>query len=548
MGSLLLPALPSIILLSTLVAFLAGPGAIAWAVERPNVLFIAVDDLRPALGCYGDTFAISPHIDRLARRGLLLERAYCQQAVCSPSRSSVMTGARPDSTKVWDLKTHFRDALPQVVTLGQHFRQQGYFVQGMGKIFHPGYDDAPTWSVAWQHPDAPTYAQPANRPANRGGTEADKPGTESRGKRRRGPAFESADVPDSYYRDGKVADLAIATLRQLQERPASDAATTGRPPFFLAVGFSKPHLPFVAPQRYHDLHAAQKIPLASNPFRPRGAPDFAILDGGELRNYRHIPDGPLPADLARELKRSYYACVSYLDAQVGRVLDELQRLDLAKNTIVVLWSDHGWKLGEHQAWCKHSNVELDTRVPLIVAVPGRTDRGLRSRALVELVDLYPTLSQLANLPLPKHLQGTSFAPLLDAPDRPWKRAAFSQYPRPAGRTDTGPVMGYSMRTDRYRFTQWVERDDRRRVVATELYDHEADPDENTNLANDRASADLVTRLAEQLKAGWQAAQPADAAPKRAEQPAADKQSIHGAARSPSSATSLPRRSAKPSTT
>jgi arylsulfatase A-like enzyme len=499
------------------------------AAERLNVLFIAVDDLRPALGCYGDSLVQSPHMDGLAKRGLVLERAYCQQAVCSPSRSSVMTGARPDTTKVWDLKTHFRDALPNVMTLGQHFRQHGYFVQGMGKIFHPGYDDKESWSVAWQHPEAPTYALPENRASN-------QLPPESSGKRRqRGPAFESADVPDHHYRDGKVADLAVETLRELRQRRASQ-----QQPFFLAVGFSKPHLPFIAPQRYADLYDAGKFALASNPFRPRGAPPFAILDGNELRNYRGIPDGPLPDDLARQLKHHYYACVSYLDAQVGRVLEELDRLELARDTVVVLWGDHGWKLGEHQAWCKHSNVELDTRVPLILAAPGRTDLGLRSRALVELVDIYPTLSELADLPLPEHLEGTSFVPLLQDPDRPWKKAAFSQYPRPAAQTDTGPIMGYSMRTDRYRLTRWVHRDDRQKFVATELYDHASDPDENTNLADDGGSADLVLRLTQQLNGGWRAARP------EAPRPAGN--DPQGSAHPSPPATAIPRAGGKPSAT
>ena len=478
--------------------------------RKPNVLFIVVDDLRPELGCYGVAHIKSPNIDRLARRGLLFSRAYCQQAVCSPSRSSVLTGARPDTTKVWDLVTHFRAAMPDVVTLGQHFKQHGYFVQGMGKIFHGGYDDEPTWSVKWQTPKAPRYALPENvaldarrnevdpddpAPAAGGSAAGRRDDTSAARRNSRGPAFEGADVPDSFFQDGKVADLAIETLRGFRKKPE---------PFFLAVGFIKPHLPFVSPKKYWDLYDPAKIALAPNPFRPKGAPEFAILPGGELRAYHGVPDGTIPPDLARQLRHGYYASVSYMDAQVGRVLDELDRLGLRDNTIVVLWGDHGWKLGEHDAWCKHSNVENDTNAPLIVAAPGMKRPGSRTNALVEFVDIYPTLSELAGLPLPGHLEGTSVKPLLDDPTRPWKSAAFSQYPRNAAGTR---LMGYSMRTDRYRFTVWVEQKDPSKVGATELYDHQVDPQENVNIAGEASQAALVERLMRQWKAGWKGARP-----------------------------------------
>lgn len=481
------------------------PAAEPLATRRPNILFIAVDDLRTELGCYGASHVRSPHIDRLARSGLVMDRAYCQQAVCSPSRSSLMTGTRPDTTRVWDLQTHFRKALPDVVTLGQHFKNQGYFVQGTGKIFHGGYDDPPTWSVPWQTPKAPRYARPENRALDQrtsaAGSAGAKPGKAGRKKaagavtERRGPAFEDADVPDDTFQDGKVAGFAVTRLRELAAKPE---------PFFLAVGFIKPHLPFVAPRKYWDLYDPSAIRLAPNPYRPKGAPDYAVLPGGELRNYAGIPEGPIPDDLARRLKHGYYAALSYMDAQVGRLLDELDRLQLRTNTIVVLWGDHGWKLGEHQAWCKHSNVENDVNAPLIVSVPGMRSAGRHSRALVEFVDIYPTLCELAGLPLPGHLEGLSFRPLLEDPDRPWKTAVFSQYPRP----QKGGLMGYSMRTDRYRFTRWVGRDDPARVDAVELYDHQADPQENENLAGKPEQAALVERLTAQWKAGWKAAGPA----------------------------------------
>lgn len=457
---------------------------------KPNVLFFAVDDLRPELGCYGHTTIRTPNLDRLARRGLTFLRAYCQQAVCSPSRSSLLTGARPDSTKVWDLVTHFRDALPNIATLPEHFKNHGYFVQGMGKLYHGGYDDPRSWSVPWQTPAAPEYALPdtAAPPAPESGEKKKK--KKATGQRRE--PFESADVADDFYKDGKTAELAVRALREIGRKPQ---------PFFLAVGFSKPHLPFIAPKRYWDLYDPAKIQLAPNPDPPKDAPEYALTSFGELRNYRGIPaEGPVPEATARRLKHGYYAAASYMDAQMGKVLDELDRLGLAKNTIVVLWGDHGWKLGEHGSWCKHSNVENDTNAPLLMAAPGMKAAGKRTRALVEFVDIYPTLAELAGLPLPAHLEGTSFKPLLDRPERPWKPAAFSQYPR-------GGVMGYSMRTDRYRFTVWVKRGDRTQVEATELYDHREDPQENTNIAGRPGNAGLVRELMEQWRRGWPGARP-----------------------------------------
>lgn len=480
---------------------------------RPNILFIAVDDLRPELGCYGKDYIKSPNMDRIARAGMTFNHAYCQQAVCSPTRSSLMTGTRPDTTKVWDLNTHFRTALPNVVTLGQHFKQHGYFVQGMGKIYHGGYDDAPTWSVPWQNPKAAPYALKENLALNDSKVAGEPDGEPAKPKRKktaakdeiagdvkaarmnsRGPAFECADVPDNTYADGKVAELAVKTLQAVSKKSE---------PFFLAVGFVKPHLPFVAPKKYWDLYDPAKIELASNPFRPKDAPDYAILPSGELRTYHGIPGGSIPSDLARQLKHGYYAGVSYTDAQVGKVLDELERLGLRQNTIVILWGDHGWKLGEHDAWCKHSNTENDANAPLLLSVPGMKNAGAHTDALVEFVDIYPALSELAGLPLPDHLEGTSFKPLLDDPQRSWKTAAFSQYPR----AQKGGLMGYSMRTERYRFTVWVSKKDHAKVDAIELYDHQNDPQENTNIAKKLEHAELVAKLMEQWKKGWQGAKP-----------------------------------------
>lgn len=467
------------------------------AADRPNVLFIAVDDLRPEFGAYGARYVKSPNLDRLAQAGMTFDRAYCQQAVCSPSRSSLMTGTRPDTTKVWDLETHFRAALPNVVTLGEHFKNNGYFVQGMGKIYHGTLHDPQTWSVPWAKLNAPTYALPENVRLQ---ARREKDGGPQKGKAagKGGPAFECADVPDETYLDGKVANLAVQTLRQLSQK---------KEPFFLAVGFTRPHLAFVAPKKYWDLYDPAKIQLAPNKFRPQNAPDYAIVPGSELRNYSGIPDGSLPDDLARQLKHGYYAAISYMDAQLGKVLDELDRLGLKKNTIVVLWGDHGWKLGEHDAWTKHCNTENDTHAPLLLSVPGMTHAGAHTRGLVEFVDIYPTLADLCGLPLPAHLEGLSFKPLLEEPTRPWKQAAFSQYPRGV---PGKKLMGYSMRTERYRLTAWKNRDADKAIDAIELYDHQNDPQENTNLAADPAQAAMVKSLLAKLEQGWRGALPSAA--------------------------------------
>jgi arylsulfatase A-like enzyme len=275
-------------------------------------------------------------------------------------------------------------------------------------------------------------------------------------------------------------------------------------PFFLAVGFIKPHLPFVAPKKYYDMYDPDKIQLASNPFRPKDAPEYAIQPGGEMRSYHGIPDGSIPRDLARQLKNGYYAAISYMDAQVGKVLDELERLDLAKNTIVVVWGDHGWKLGEHDAWCKHSNCENDTNTALLISVPGMKHPGTKTKGIVEFVDIYPTLADLAGLGLPSHLEGVSFKGLIENPNQSWKQAAFSQYPRSV---DGKQIMGYSMRTHRYRLTVWGDRKDRNQIEAIELYDHELDPQENQNLATQPENKPVLALLMAQWRQGWQAAKP-----------------------------------------
>lgn len=466
---------------------------VASSADQLNVLMIAVDDLRPELNCYGQSHIKSPHIDQLAADGVLFNRAYCQQAVCSPSRTSLLTGLRPDSTKVYDLETHFRDTVPDVVTMMQHFKNNGYHCEGMGKIYHGGLDDELSWSVPHRRPTANGYQLKENRETiARKLAAAKKKGLKGKALSRaaRGPAVECADVPDNAYPDGAVADMAIESLRKLAQQ---------NKPFFLAAGLIKPHLPFNSPKRYWDLYDRDTIRLADNPYAPKDAPSYALTTWGEMRAYEGIPQkGPVTDEQAKELIHGYYASVSYIDAQIGRIIGELERLGLRERTVIVLWGDHGWKLGEHGAWCKHTNFELDTRVVLVVSAPGAKGNGHQSDGLVEFVDIYPSLCDLAGLSKPGHLEGTSFNPLLEDPSQAWKSAAFSQYPR-------GSVMGYSMRTARYRFTRWVDRKDPAKVLATELYDHEKDPDENVNTAGAPENAKLVRELMQQSVGGWKAA-------------------------------------------
>lgn len=442
----------------------------------PNVLFIAVDDLRPELGCYGTPIIQSPYIDALARAGTVFHRAYCQQAICGPSRTSVLTGCRPDTTRVYDCETHFRPYQPDLVTLPQYFKKHGYHTQSLGKVFHDFLDDPPSWSVRSWAPQDQMYGKPENQAAVKKIKQQNESGAPAFGV-----AWEDPDVADGALRDGMLADKAIDVLGQVKDKP-----------FFLAVGFYRPHLPFVAPKNYYDLYQPLELQLASNPCPPEDVPPIAMTDSFELRFYSDIPNhGAISDEKARELIHGYYAAVSYVDAQIGRVLAELDRLGLRERTVVVLWGDHGWQLGEHGLWCKHTNFEVATRTPLIVSVPGQANRGVRTDALVELVDIYPTLAELCGLPVPEGLEGTSLVPVMNAPDRPRKGAAFSQYPR-------GKAMGHSMRTDRFRYTEWAEPG--KPAIGVELYDHQKDPNENVNLAGRPEHKELIEQLSTQLHA------------------------------------------------
>ena len=485
-------------------AGLAAGGASA--AERPNVLFIVVDDLKPMLGCYGDPLIKSPNIDRLASMGTVFLNAYCQQAVCGPTRASLLTGLRPDHTKVWDLETRIRDILPDVVTLPQYFKQNGYTSVGTGKVFDPrsvdsrSADDPASWSRPYvQFPTNPNEEFDCINPefvAKVRALEAKGIKGESKLKKALGgtpPVEFDQDVPDNTYADGRIAETGIALMKELAAKNA---------PFFVAVGFHKPHLPFVAPKKYADLYERSQFHVAEIKEKPVGAPDYAGQPGWELRNgmYSDIPllnEGrPIPDDMQITLIHGYHACVSYTDAQIGKLLDALEASGKADNTIVILWGDHGWHLGDHGFWCKHTNYEQATRAPLIIA-DLRHPKEQKSSSPVEFLDIYPTLCELAELPAPGILEGVSLTPILNDPDASVKEAAMSQFPRSVGKGVE--AMGYSWRDKRYRYVEWIQKDYRAgdaggKVIARELYDYETDPLETRNLIDDPAYKETVKRM------------------------------------------------------
>jgi len=468
-------------LILPLIVSLCAGSFTSFAAAPPNVLFIAVDDLRPEIGCYGAKHMQTPNLDRIAARGLLFERAYCQVAVCNPSRNSLLSGCRPDTTGVLDNQHFLRQQLPEVVTLPQHFKNHGHTTLSLGKIFHhserePG-DDPQSWSEpAWYHGEP--YRNWFTRQSLDYVKQLKALPKEKQPKQLRAAPFEAADEPDEVYPDGMTATKAIETLRRLER--------DGKP-FFLGVGFVKPHLPFTCPQKYWDLYPADTITLATHSARPTDAPEPAFHTWYELRSYGTVPEtGGITDDMARHLIRGYRACVSFMDAQLGRVLDELDRLGLRENTVVVLWGDHGYHLGEHGLWAKQTLFEGANHVPLLIAAPG-VKPGARS-GLAEQVDIYPTLCDLAGLPKPKHLQGRSVKPMLDDPSAKGKQVAISTMVA----THTKEV-GHSLRTDSFRYVAWEGGDEL-------LYDHRTDPDELQNLADKPAQAERMTRMRARLAA------------------------------------------------
>jgi len=459
-----------------------------------NVLLITVDDLKPAIGSFGDTLVKTPHMDKLSSKGMIFTNAYAQQAVCAPSRASMLSGKRPESIQVMDLETPIRKQNPDIETLPQFFKNNGYLTYGMGKVFHhlePTSFTEPEWY----------FRQPLFSPQKTVEIERMIDSLKNAGadwsdwtQRRRGPSVEIADVPDSIMRDGELAVRAIEKLKALKKENEKEK------PFFLALGFLKPHLPFVAPKRYWDLYDPEKIPLATNQFAPKDAPYYAQHWSGELRTYDDIPkEGPFSDSLQLVLKHGYLAATSFVDAQIGLVIQELERLGLDKNTIIVLWGDHGFQLGEHNMWTKQNNYDISLRAPLIISVPGMKNTGSASSELVEFVDIFPTLAELANLEAPDDLEGISIASLLENPDRPVKEAVFSIYPWDI--PGVGKGFGYTMKTQSYRLVKWFVPDTD--FVEYELYDHISDPDENVNVANQSDYSKILDDLIIKMEEGWE---------------------------------------------
>ena len=460
------------------------------AAAPPNVLFIAADDLRTELNCYGQTHIKTPNFDRLAAEGMLFDRAYCQQAVCHPSRASLMTGKLPDTIGVTSLYTDLRVAAPEVVTIPQHFRKHGYAAESYGKIFHNGHGhhgDPGSWTVPpHRFGDGQQYMLEENRETKTRNrkllAKAEATGKSLNGPKN-GPAVERADNSYSEYSDGAMMENAREGLKRL---------AAGSQPFFLAVGFSKPHLPFNAPEAFWKMYERKTVKLPGNPYPPKDVPSYALHTNGELRSYSGVPwKGDIPDELTLELRHGYYACVSYIDSLLGDLMHDLDTMGQRENTIIVFWSDHGFKLGEHSLWHKHTNFELDCRVPFMISAPGFRN-GQRTGSLVELLDIFPTLCDLAGLPIPGDLAGTSLRPILENPKQSVRPIARSQYPRGSN------IMGYAIKTDRYRYVEWTDTLSGE-VMAKELYDHFIDGQENVNQAGNLSYQSEMPRLAGLLK-------------------------------------------------
>jgi iduronate 2-sulfatase len=515
------------------------------AQKRPNILFIAVDDLRPELGCYGSDIAISPNLDKLASEGLLFNNAYCQQAICGPSRASVLTGIRPETSGVFHNYIKFREANPNVVTLPQVFKQNGYEVVYTGKIFHHGdLDDELSWnrepsvdsmtSKGIKEPGGFALQENIEATERQRKLMLEKYGDVAKFGLASGPAYEGADVPDNSYIDGYNTELAIATMKEIVAK--------GDKPFFLGLGFNKPHLNWTSPKKYWDLYDRDQITITSQDTIPYHGAQMGLHPSFELRVRDGIPkEGPIDLELAKTLKHAYLACVSYVDAQIGRMITALEEAGLRENTIIVVWSDHGWHLGDMGIWGKATNYEIATRVPMMIWTPDmpKRSRGRKTDALVELVDIYPTLCELADIKTPETIEGHSFKGLIKDPNKAWKTAAFSQFPTPALRewgayplrpamreTYFGALieevegriieqqrekwnrelfentlMGYAMRTEQYRFIVWKDREHlEEEPIFIELYDHKNDPNETVNIALN--NPDLVTELMVQFNKGW----------------------------------------------
>jgi len=491
---------------------------------KPNILFISIDDLRPTLGVYGDSVAITPNIDQLASEGMTFRQTFTQVAVCAPSRASLMTGCRPDSTRVWHLGDKFRDINPNAVTMPQYFSQFGYYTVNLGKIFHNYMPD----SISWDEPDLrpARYLQPdwlkrdgetfyISEEVNRSQAIKRDSLLQLRPERyadgwNTGPAWEAADVHDTMYYDGAQTELAKKTLTRLAKNDT---------PFYMGLGYFRPHLPFAAPKKYWDLYDPQKIPLAANKEVPLNAPNFTMNSMYELRGYDGFnkighPQSSyrMSEDTSRILKHGYYASVSYVDALLGDLIAHMKKIGIYENTIIILWGDHGWKLGDHNSWGKMTNYNIDLNVPMIIRYPNQENRGAQTSEITELIDMFPSLCELAGVTVPDYMQGTSFVPLIKNPELEWKSAAFSQFHRrPVHAADGNRYMGYSINTKKYHYIEWyewnAENGTRGELKDKELYDRETDPNETVNIAAQASFTEIVAQLSAQLAAGWQKAKP-----------------------------------------
>lgn len=433
---------------------------------KPNVLFIAIDDLKPTLRCYGDETAITPNMDAIASRGTVFRNAHCQWPVCGPSRASLMTSLRPEAVGVMDLSTSMRAKNPNVMTLPQHFRGAGYVTAGCGKIYDPRCVDDKreldplSWSVPFAKISYKTI----------------KFNSEKRFAR-------DPVVNDKELADGAIAQNALKLMYQLSE---SDK------PFFLAVGFKKPHLPFVAPKKYWELYQRERLSLAKHRAGIEDASGYSIHTSNEFRKYEGIPkQGEISDQLQREAIHGYYACASFIDRQIGLLTSELDKLGLADNTIIVLWGDHGFHLGDHSMWGKHSTLEQATRVPLIVCPPASKPTVGQSSSPVELTDVFPTICELAGLDMPSGISGRSLCPIIDGSRPTIRQGALTVFKSKGS-------LGYSFRTNRYRYTEWISKR-KSEIVARELYDYQSDPLEQSNLADGSRYSKLMSQLAGKLR-------------------------------------------------
>ncbi len=459
---------------------------------KTNVLFIVADDLKPEFSALGSKLP-TPNLDQLSKEGTSFSKAYCQLAQCTQSRVSLLTSKRPDTTRVWNIKSKMRELNPGILTLPEHFKKNGYTTVSIGKVFDPrsvNYNqlcDEPSWTLPW----LPSWKLEHNEITGKPTAFYHNPETKKLIKGYPGYAqlkqtlkdneawmpYECEDVPDDAYSDGAIANQAIKYLKQFSKT---------NEPFFLAVGFKRPHLPFVAPKKYWDI-ASEAVELAEFQKHSKNGPEISYHSFGELRTYSKTPtSGPVPKDLQEKLVHGYFACTAYIDAQAGKIINTVKRLNLDDNTLIVFWGDHGFHLGDHGLWCKHSNFEQATRVPLIFKVPGGMANNPHSSP-VELLDVFPTICELSGISTPEGIEGVSLASIIKTNATNQKGFAVSQYPR-------GKVMGYSIRNDRYRYTEWLWEKDTNNPVATELYDYDNDPLETINLSNDKDYQSIINSM------------------------------------------------------